>query len=73
MNQDVLKAKWKQVRKELDYQWNELSSDELDRIEGKRDNLVFLLERRYGFARGRSEKEVDLFVNEFEDKLRRAS
>ena len=73
MNQDVLKTKWKQFRKELDYQWNQLSSDELDGIDGKRDDLVFLLERRYGFAHGRAAKEVDLFVSEFEDKLKRAS
>jgi uncharacterized protein YjbJ (UPF0337 family) len=73
MKQDLLEARWKQVRKELDYQWNKLSSDELDQIDGKRDNFVFLLERRYGFARTRAEKEVDLFVEEFEARLRKAS
>jgi len=73
MIQDALKAKWKHFRKELNYRWNQLSSDDIDRIDGKRDNLVSLLERRYGFARVRAEKEVDHFVNEFEDKLRRAS
>jgi uncharacterized protein YjbJ (UPF0337 family) len=73
MIQDVLKAKWKQFRKELRYQWSQLSPDDIDHIDGKRDDLVSILERRYGFARGRAEKEVDTFVNEFEDKLRRAS
>jgi len=73
MDKDVLRAKWKHFRSELNYQWTELTSSELDQVDGKRDNLVFLLEHRYGYARRRAEREVDLFVSEFEDKLRRAS
>ena len=68
-----LRAKWKQFRNELNYQWKDLTPDDLDQVAGRRDNLVFLLERRYGFARHRAEREVDLVVIEFEDKLRRAS
>jgi len=73
MYQDVLRTRWKQFRSELNYQWKHLSSDELDRVQGKRDHLVVLLERRYGYARRRAEREVDLFVNEFADRLRKAS
>ena len=73
MDKDVLRAKWKQCRNELNYQWTELSSNDLDQVDGKRDNLVFLLEHRYGYARRRAEREVDLVVSEFEDRLRRAS
>lgn len=73
MHQDVLRARWKQFRNELNYQWKQLTADELDRVDGRRDNLVFLLENRYGYARRRAEREVDLFVNEFADRLRRAS
>ena len=57
----------------LEFQWKHLTPDELDRVQGKRDHLVALLERRYGYARRRAEREVDLFVNEFADRLRRAS
>jgi len=73
MRSDVLRLKWKKFRNELNYQWTELSSDDLDRIDGKRDNLVCLLERRYGYARRRAEREVERVVSEFEDKLQRAS
>jgi uncharacterized protein YjbJ (UPF0337 family) len=44
-----------------------------DQINGRRDNLVVMLESRYGYARRRAEKEVERVVTEFEDKLRRAS
>src|SRR5947207_631008 len=71
MEGDALRAKWKQFRNELNYEWTELSSEELDRIDGRRDNLVCLLEKRYGYARRRAEREVERVVTEFEDKLRR--
>jgi uncharacterized protein YjbJ (UPF0337 family) len=73
MRWDALKARWKHFRNELNSQWTELSSDELDKIDGKRDNLVCLLESRFGYGRRRAEREVERVVTEFEDKLRRAS
>jgi uncharacterized protein YjbJ (UPF0337 family) len=73
MQTNALRKKWKQFLNEVNYHWTQLSSDDLDRIDGQRDNLVYLLERRYGYARGRAEREVERVVNEFEDKLRRAS
>jgi len=73
MYQNVLRTKWKQFRNEINGHWTELSPEDLDRIAGKRDNLVILLESRYGYARRRAEREVERVVTEFEDKLRRAS
>jgi uncharacterized protein YjbJ (UPF0337 family) len=73
MREDVLQARWKHFRHEINCHWTELSSDDLDRINGTRDNLVILLERRYGYARPRAEREVDRVITEFEDKLQRAS
>jgi uncharacterized protein YjbJ (UPF0337 family) len=73
MQQDVLRARWKHFRNEINYHWTDLSSDDLDLINGRRDNLVDLLERRYGYARRRAEREVERVVAEFETKLLRAS
>jgi uncharacterized protein YjbJ (UPF0337 family) len=73
MQEDVLRARWKHFRGEINDHWSELSPDELDQINGRRDNLVVLLENRYGYARGRAEREVERVVTEFENKLRRAS
>ena len=73
MQIDVLRAKWKQFRNEVNRHWAQLSPDDIDGIDGKCDNLVCLLERRYGYARRRAEREVERVVMEFEDRLRRAS
>ena len=73
MYRDVLRTRWKHFRNEITAHWAELSSDDLDRIDGRRDNLVVLLESKYGYARGRAEREVERVVTDFELKLRRAS
>jgi len=73
MQEDVLRAKWKQFRSEVNHHWTQLSPDELDGIDGECDSLVCLLESRYGYARRRAEREVERVVTEFEDRLRRAS
>jgi len=73
MHLDVLQAKWKKFRNEINDHWTLLSSDEVDRIDGRPSNLVILLQSKYGFARRRAEREVERVVTEFEDKLRRAS
>ena len=73
MKHDVLRAKWKHFRSEIKNLWTEISSDDLDRVDGTRADLVVLLESRYGYARRRAEREVERVVTEFEDKLRRAA
>jgi uncharacterized protein YjbJ (UPF0337 family) len=73
MHEDVLRSRWKHFRNEINDHWAQLSCDDLDQINGRRDNLVLLLESRYGYARRRAEREVERVLTEFEHKLRRAS
>jgi len=73
MQQDVLRAKWKHFRTEIQDRFAHLTCDDLDQIDGRPDSLAVLLERRYGYARRRAEREVERIVTEFVDKLRKAS
>ena len=36
-----------------------MTDDELDRVSGKRDQLVGKIQERYGYERDRAEREVD--------------
>lgn len=67
VNEDILEGQWKQFQGEAKEQWGKLTDDELDRVEGKRDQLVGLLQEKYGYARERAEREVDEFVDELRD------
>jgi uncharacterized protein YjbJ (UPF0337 family) len=40
-----------------------LTDDELDKIEGQKDQLVGKLQEKYGYAKDRAEREADGFCN----------
>jgi uncharacterized protein YjbJ (UPF0337 family) len=64
MNDDVLKGKWKQFRGSIKQRWGELTDDELDQIEGRRDKLIGKLQEKYGYSKNRAEDEVNSFMHE---------
>ena len=61
MNSDVLKGQWKQLKGDIKMHWNRLTDDDLDRIGGKKDQLVGKLQERYGYEKRQAEREVDDF------------
>ncbi|MFZ0548450.1 MAG: CsbD family protein [Candidatus Promineifilaceae bacterium] len=62
MNQDILEGKLKQLKGKAHQQWGKLTNDDLDRITGKREELVGVVQERYGWAREKAESEVDEFI-----------
>lgn len=62
MNQDILEGKWNQVKGKVRQQWGELTDDDLSRIHGKREEVLGLLQERYGWSRERAESDYDAFV-----------
>ena len=62
VNSDILEGKWKQLKGKAQQQWGKLTNDELDQISGKREELVGLVQEKYGYARARAEEEVDDFM-----------
>ncbi len=59
MNRDILHGKWKQLKGQAKQKWGKLTDDDLDRIEGSRDELVGMIQERYGKSREEAEREVD--------------
>lgn len=71
MNDDILAGNWKQFRGKVKEQWGKLTDDELDQIEGKRDQMVGLLQKEYGYSREDAEADYDDFVYALEDEDQR--
>lgn len=44
MNKDVLQGKWRETRGKVKEQWGKLTDDDLDKIEGKSEQLLGLLQ-----------------------------
>jgi uncharacterized protein YjbJ (UPF0337 family) len=69
VNQDIFEAKWKQFRGQVRERWGELTDDELDRAKGRRDQLVGLLQEKYGYTREEAEYEFDDLLDELDVKV----
>ncbi len=61
MNWDTVKGDWKQFKGKVKEQWGKLTDDDLNRIEGKRDQLAGAIEKRYGIAKDEADRQVTAF------------
>ncbi|OGO28747.1 MAG: hypothetical protein A2Z16_10975 [Chloroflexi bacterium RBG_16_54_18] len=66
MNEDILKGNWKQIRGRVKETWGRLTDDELDEINGRMDQLIGMLQVRYGYTRMDAEQQVRDFVDHLE-------
>ena len=58
MNWDTIQGEWRTIRGKVKQRWGELTDDDLDRIEGKRDQLLGAVQKRYGVARQDAERQL---------------
>ena len=59
MNQDIFEGKWKEMRGQVKEWWGKLTDDDLDRVEGKADQLVGILQQKYGYTKQHAEQEIN--------------
>ncbi|PJE34850.1 CsbD family protein [Pseudooceanicola lipolyticus] len=59
MNWDQIEGKWEQVKGNAREHWGKLTDDELQEAKGNREQLVGLIQERYGKARAEAEREVE--------------
>jgi uncharacterized protein YjbJ (UPF0337 family) len=62
MKWEQVEGNWKQVRGSFKEKWGKLTDDDLDRIAGKREQLVGKIQEAYGLEKQAAEKEVDVFT-----------
>lgn len=62
MNWPHIEGKWKELRGAIRERWGRLTDSDLDIIAGKRDQLIGILQQRYGTARDEAERQVDDFA-----------
>jgi uncharacterized protein YjbJ (UPF0337 family) len=57
------------MRGELRSWWGKLTDDDLEKIAGKKDRLVGILQEKYGYIRQAAEQEVDRQVREYSERM----
>ena len=61
------------LRGEILRRWEQLTTADIEECGTDGSKLIDVLRARYGYARRRAEKEVELFFGEFRDRLRMAA
>jgi uncharacterized protein YjbJ (UPF0337 family) len=65
VNWTEIEGKWTQARGKIRERWGKLTDDDLDVIAGKRDQLLGVLQQKYGMAKEDLERQVDEFTNRY--------
>lgn len=59
MNRDTIEGDWNVMKGKIKEKWGKLTDDDLDQIEGRRDQLAGHIQKRYGMAKDAVEKEIN--------------
>ena len=70
VDESIRERQSERLRQEFQYWWRGLSPEEaLDRA-GRRDELLALLNEKYGYAREEAEAQIEASLRELEDRRR---
>lgn len=58
MNKDMLKGEWHLIKGKVKERWGRFTEDDLTQIDGKREQLVGGIQKKYGLAREKAEEEL---------------
>ena len=64
MNWDQVQGNWKEFKGKAQQVWGDFTDDELDIIQGKREELVGRLQKKYGYTKERAEQEADRWASD---------
>jgi len=68
MSNDILEGRWKQIRGNAKEWWGKLTDSDLDRVEGKMENLIGVLQEKYGYTREQADAEIERRLKEYDQK-----
>ncbi len=59
MNAEEMKGRWTEFKGKARETWGKITDDDWDKIEGRREQIVGLVQQKYGRAKEEAEREVD--------------
>jgi len=62
---------WNQIKGKVKEQWGKLTDDELDKIEGRRDQLIGKVQKAYDITEEEAERQVDRFMTTNQEYMNR--
>ncbi len=61
MDWNQIEGDWQRLKGHVKEKWGQLTDDEIDKINGHREQLEGKIQERYGIARDKAKKEVDFW------------
>lgn len=61
MNWDQIQGNWRQLKGKIQANWGDLTDDDLDSINGRREELLGRLQKAYGIGRDEAARQIDDF------------
>lgn len=58
MNKDQFEGNWKQLKGKVKQQWGKLTDDQIDVIEGRREELAGKIQEAYGLSKAEAEEQI---------------
>jgi len=58
MNWDQIEGRWNEYKGKAKQQWGKLTDDDLDVVEGRRDELLGKVQHAYGVSREEADKQI---------------
>jgi uncharacterized protein YjbJ (UPF0337 family) len=67
MNKDQIEGNWKQLKGIVKQQWGKLTDDQIDLIEGRREELAGKIQEAYGLSKAEAEEQISQWVKQSEN------
>ena len=64
MNKDIFEGKSKEMRGQIKEWWGKLTDDDLEQAAGNAEQIIGLLQQKYGYTRERAEQEFNRRIKE---------
>lgn len=61
MNWNQIEGNWKQFKGKVKAKWGDLTDDEIDTIDGRREELIGKIQKAYGIGQEEAERQVSDF------------
>jgi uncharacterized protein YjbJ (UPF0337 family) len=68
MNWDRVEGNWKQFMGQARQKWGKLTDSDLQKAAGRKDELVGLIQERYGIARDEAQQQADEFAKSLKEE-----
>ena len=69
MNKDIFEGKCKEMRGQIKEWWGKLTDDDLEQAAGNAEQIIGLLQQKYGYTRERAEEEFNRRIKEVKEAV----